>query len=129
MKTIRNFSFILVTLSSLTFGSSCKKNDDNGKAELHAMIYHGSTPIPSSTLYVKFNATSEPSSPTTNYDLKLQGMDDDNHVHIENLRPGDYYLYAIGYDTLTKQTVKGGAAANIKWSERKKLKEVDIQVN
>ncbi len=94
------------------------------------MIYHGSTPIVgTTTLYVKFDATAQPSDPTSGYDLKLLGEPDDNHVHVEDLRPGDYYLYAVAYDSLAKVSVKGGAAASIKWSERKEMKDVTIQTN
>jgi hypothetical protein len=117
--------FILVVL---IFSTSCKKNDTGGKAEIHALIFHGDTPIRSSTLYVKFNASQPVSDPEQTYDLKLQGEEDDNHVHVENMRPGDYYLYAVGFDSTAMKEVRGGIAASIKWTERKKLKEVKINV-
>ncbi len=127
--TIKLTAIIIATLGVFTI-SSCKKNDTGGKAEIHAMIFHGSTPIVgTTTLYVKFDAKSEPSDPTNNYDLKLMGEDDDNHVHVEDLRPGDYYLYAVAFDSTAMVPVKGGASATIKWSERKKTKEVTVQTN
>ena len=123
---------ILATLitASVTLISSCKKNDAGGNAEIHAKIFHGSTPmVGTTTLYVKFGAKTEPVEPTTNYDLKLNGEVDDNHVHVEDLRPGNYYLYAEAFDSTLMVPVKGGVATTIKWGERKKMKEVNVQVN
>src|SRR4051812_43509660 len=105
MKTAKPLFFILI-FTILLSHSACKKNDTGGKAEIHALIYHHDTPIMASTLYVKFDMQTQPSDPTENYDLKIEGEDDDNHVHVENMRPGDYYLYAVGYDSIAQQTVK-----------------------
>jgi len=117
---------LILTLTAFT---SCKKNGTGGKAEIHALIYHGTTPIVgTTTLYVKFDAKSQPSDPTSNYDLKVLGEVDDNHVHVVDMRPGDYYLYAMAYDSIAKTAVSGGIATTVKWSERKKLKEVELQV-
>lgn len=121
---------IAVVAVTLTFvAPSCKKNSDGGKAEIHAEIFHGTTEIRSADLYVKFGATSAPSDPTTDYDLKLKGETTDNHVHVEDLHRGDYYLYAVGRDSTTHQTVKGGTHVEIKWSERKKLIDAEVQTN
>lgn len=129
MKTQIRFTFILTAVFAAFFSTSCKKNSTGGKAEVHAMIYHGTTPIVgTTTLFVKFDATAQPNTPTENYDLKVLGEVDDNHVHIEELRQGNYYLYALAYDSLTKTPVKGGAAVTIKWSERKEMKDVMIMV-
>lgn len=127
MKTKNLLTITLITLAlSIT---SCKKNEDGGKAEIHALIFHGSTEIRNADLYVKFGATSAPSDPTTDYDMKLKGESGDNHVHVEELRRGDYYLYAVGKDTVANQVVKGGTHVEIKWKDRKKLIEAEVQVN
>ena len=119
---------VLITTTLLILNFSCKKNDIGGEAEVHVLIYHHETPIKGSTLYVKFDATSEPSDPTANYDLKLLGEEDDNHVHVEGLRAGNYYFYAVGFDSVANKVVSGGVATKIKWSERKKKKEVTVDV-
>ncbi|WP_317897817.1 hypothetical protein [Aurantibacillus circumpalustris] len=128
MKTLKNAKFVLLSTVLLAFNYSCKKNDIGGDAEIHVLVYHHDTPIKASTLYVKFDAKSEPSDPTSNYDLKLLGEEDENHVHVEGLRAGNYYLYAVGYDSIANKEVSGGMATEIKWSERKKLKEVTLDV-
>ncbi|PBQ30418.1 hypothetical protein CNR22_01105 [Sphingobacteriaceae bacterium] len=125
-KKITLVSLLCTITWTLTF---CKKNETGGNAEIHALIYHHETPvIGTTTLYVKFDATNQPTDPTSNYDLKLTGDEDDNHVHVEDLRPGNYYLYAVAYDSLAKTNVKGGVATKIKWSERKRSKDVTVQV-
>jgi hypothetical protein len=130
MQKSNRIAFLLCISIALVATGACKKNGVGGTAEIHALIYHGTTAlVGTTTLYVKFDATTEPSNPTTNYDLKVQGEPDDNHVHVENLRPGDYYLYAVSFDSLAMVAVKGGTAATIKWSERKKTKEVDVQTS
>ena len=130
MNSIKKFSIaILIPMTAHLF-SSCKKNDTGGDAEIHAMIFHGSTPIiGTTTLYVKFDAKTQPSEPTSTYDLKVEGDPDDNHVHVDDLRTGDYYLYAVAFDSLAMIPVKGGVHVAIKYSDRKKMKEVEIQTN
>lgn len=116
----------IIALTALTLTPSCKKNDTGGKAEVHVKVSNNGGPIYNSTLYVKFDAHHEPSAPTSDYDLKLQGSSSDNHIHVEDLRPGEYYLYAVGINTSTGKTVKGGTAVEIKWKDRKKTIEADI---
>ena len=124
IKSILIFSAIL--LLSVPGTTSCKKNDTGGRASLHVRVYHNSTPIINSVLYVKFGTQSQPGEPSINYDLKVVGEVGENHVHVEELRMDEYYLYAIGYDSLAKTPVSGGAPVKIKWSERKEMKSVDL---
>lgn len=128
MKKSTKSIFAIVALASLLTIVSCKKNDTGGKAEIHAHIGHHNTEISSSIVYIKFNSRSAPSDPTTNYDLKVEGEATDNHVHIDELRPGNYYLYAVGFDKTINKTVKGGTAVEIKWKDRKKTIEAEIEV-
>ena len=106
--------------------ASCKKNSQGGDAEIAAFPQHHGKPIKGCTLYVKFGAKDLPNDPTNNYSLKIVGEENEDHVHVENLRYGKYYLYAVGFDSSIMQTVSGGIAAKIKWGERKK--EIDVNV-
>ncbi len=128
MKT-KNILFLSTLFFGLTLTTSCKKNDTGGKASLHVMVYNGTSPVKGATLYVKFGEHHQPTDPTNNYDLKIQGEVNDNHVHVEDLRMGDYYLYAIGYDSIAKKMIEGGVAASINWSERKEMKSVDLALH
>ena len=90
--------------------------------------HHGST-IYGATVYVKFNATDLPSDPTNNYDLKIVGNPLEEHIHIDGLRYGQYYFYAVGFDPNISATVIGGAPLTIKWKERKNSINFDLAVS
>lgn len=116
-----------LAIATISF-TSCKKSSDGGDAIVVAHIKHHDTPIKGATLYVKFKADELPSSPTTDYDLKITGEAAEDHIHIEGLRYGKYFLYAEGYDSTISQTVKGGVALKIKYIDRKKEIEADVPV-
>jgi hypothetical protein len=105
---------------------SCKKNNTGGQANVVAFPQHHSKPIYGATAYVKFGAKDLPPDPVNNFDLKVVGQGNEEQIHINGLRYGYYYLYAVGYDSSIKLPVTGGIAVHIKWSDRKK--ELDIQV-
>lgn len=128
MKTKDTILFATIFFG-LTIFTGCKKNDTGGKASLHVMVYNGTSPIKGATLYVKFDEHHQPTDPSNNYDLKIQGEASDNHVHVEDLRMGEYYLYAMGYDSIAKKMVGGGIATSINWGERKEMKSVDLLIH
>jgi hypothetical protein len=107
---------------------ACKKNGTGGKATIAAIPQHHGKSIKGGVLYVKFGASELPSNPTTNYDLKLQGEAKEDHIHVEDLRYGQYYLYVEGYDSTVMKTVHGGVGVKIKWSERKEERDVVVPV-
>jgi hypothetical protein len=43
------------------------------------------------------------------------------------MRYGNYYLFATGYDSIQLKPVSGGVAVNIKWKERKKVFDAQIE--
>lgn len=117
---------ILLMVFGISILTSCKKNDLGGDATVAAIIKHHDEKIYGATLYIKFGTKSKPTSPTSDYDLKLIGDADENHIHVEGLRYGKYYFYAVGYDSTINQTVIGGVPVEIKYSERKS--EIDVNV-
>src|SRR3954465_10262114 len=90
---------LLFAATVLNLVASCKKNGTGGDATIVAFPEHHGRAIKGATMYVKFNAKDLPADPTNNYDLKIQGEAKEDHIHIENLLPGNYYLYAVGYDS------------------------------
>ena len=114
-----------VAVLATTF-AACKKNGTGGDATIAAMPAHHGKMIKGATVFIKFKATELPSSPETNYDLKVVGDAKEDHVHIEGMLPGNYFLYAVGYDSAISLPVKGGVAVTIKNSEKKK--EIDVEI-
>ncbi|MEP7263797.1 MAG: hypothetical protein ABI772_04840 [Bacteroidota bacterium] len=129
------FAFSLA--SSILMVSSCKKKgctdpisinydndakDDDGSCEyagtggsttIVAMPQHHGVPIVSKisypdTAYVKFNAEGSPGINASAYDLILPGEEGEDHVHIEGLKPGKYFILMTGYDSTINQRVIGG---------------------
>lgn len=58
--------------------------------------------------FVKFNAITFPGTDPSAYNLQLQGVDGDDFVRIEGLKPGNYYIYMTGFDTSINKTLRGG---------------------
>jgi hypothetical protein len=133
MKNMICFSFALFILSVVLF--SCKKRgctdpnslsydkdatEDNGscwygglggRTTIVAFPQHHGRTISSiqghlDSAFVKFNAQDKPSDGI--YDLAIAGDSGEDHVHIEDLKPGKYYIFMTGYDTSISKYVFGG---------------------
>jgi len=118
---------VLIIVISTMLITNCKKGDTGGKATITAYVKHHDKPINLPTIYVKFDAKELPGDPTNNYDLKLEGKHE-NHLHIKELRYGNYYLYAVGFDSTIMLPVTGGIPVEIKWKDRNKEIVVDVPV-
>ncbi len=125
MKTL--LKFITIACIILSF-NACKKSSTGGDSTIVAFPKHHGAAIKGATVYVKFKTNDLPSNPTSNYDLKVEGEADEDHVHIKGLRYGKYYIYAVGYDSTISEVVSGGTPLTIKWKERKKEIDLDIAV-
>jgi len=123
-------SLIIVGL----FYSSCGKKDEcvagtGGAVTIAAFPQHHLLPIEShanylDTAYVKFNTQEFPGDDPSKYDLVIAGEVGEDHVHIENLKCGDYYLYMTGFDTTINMRVTGG----IPYSFTQTSGEIDVIV-
>lgn len=112
---------LLFTTLFITF-TSCKEKCDEagtgGSITIVAFPQHHEKPIISQPNYldsafVKFNTQIFPGTTPSDYDLVLAGEEGEDHVHIENLKCGDYYIYMTGWDTSINQRVTGGIPYNI----------------
>ena len=118
---------LIIILTLIWVGiNSCEKDGLKGDATIVAFPQHHGKNIFGATVYVKFKTKDLPANPTTNYDLKIVGDANEEHVHIRGLLWGDYYLYAVGYDSTIHLPVVGGIAVPITWDKRQT--EIDINV-
>lgn len=111
MSSIRTMVVAAVALSAL--GGSCGKKENcsagtGGAATLTAYGKHHGKIVTPKSVHVKFNSLEFPGSDAASYDLTIAADTTEDHIEIENLKCGDYYIYMIGYDTALKETVKGG---------------------
>lgn len=125
---------ILLSLTSLFFLTSCKDKckdaGTGGTITVVAFPLHHSTPIISSDTYpdsvfVKFNTQDFPGIAASEYDFVLAGDSGEDHVHIENLKCGDYFIYMTGVDITINQRVTGGIPYHV---DENAPSEIDLNV-
>lgn len=92
---------------------SCKKPGLGGGNIIVAFPQHHGKPIFGDTLYIKFDAVELPGIDPGAYDMRVIGNSAEDHCHINGLKPGNYYLFAIGWDPSISQRVKGGLALTL----------------
>ena len=109
---------------------SCEYAGTGGNTTIVAFPQHHGRPIISSasyldTAYVKFNSLESPGA-LSNYDLTVVGDSNENHVHLEGLKIGRYFIYITGYDSLQlpNHRVRGG----IPYSLTQTSGEVDLTI-
>jgi len=118
---IKLHSLLLAAGSVAVLAGGCKKEDKctaGTGGNLIMVVYpehHGAAIINHDeypdTVMVKFNTQEFPGDNPALYDLVIAGEPGEDHVHVEGLMCGDYYLYAKGWDTTLAAPdtiVKGG---------------------
>ena len=109
---------------------SCQLAGLGGNTTIVAMPTHHGEPIINhtnyrDTAYVKFNTQSFPGTDPSLYDLVVIGEHvGEEHVHIEGLKPGKYFIYMVGLDTTISQRVEGGIPCILTQASG----EVDVEV-
>jgi len=127
--------FLFATLIALIITVSCKKDNNctagtGGAVTIAAFPQHHTKPIFSTggdhtdTAYVKFGTQDFPGTNPASYDLVIAGDSGEDHVHIPNLKCGNYYIYMTGFDTSINQRVTGG----IPYSFSQTSGEIDLDV-
>ena len=92
---------------------SCLLAGKGGNATIVAYPQHHEVPIINvegykDTAYVKFNTTEFPGDNPALYDLSLTGAKETDSVSIKGLKPGNYYIFMVGFDPSLQERVTGG---------------------
>ena len=123
-------------INSISYDSSAEEDDGScqyggtgGSTTIVAKPKHHGTPIVSKigyvdSAFVKFNTQNSPGTSASDYDLVLAGEEGEDHVHIENMKPGKYYIFMTGFDSTIVQRVSGGIPVTITQSSG----EVDMDI-
>ncbi len=130
MKKIISVLFVVIVMASIL---SCKKAGTGGNSTLVVYLKHHSLVIPNhigspDTVFLKFNAKDLPGTTAADFDTYFVGEDGEDHVHCEELKPGNYYLYGAGFDTTISQRVTGGIPITIKHSDKDSEIDIDLPV-
>lgn len=117
---------ILLILSLAIFIVSCKKNGTGGSATIKGTVAHHDNIISGATVYIKYGAKEFPGDNPAAYDASYATTD--GAYEIKGLLPGDYYLYAVGFDNSISQIVRGGVPVKIKRRDKKDIIETTVAV-
>lgn len=124
----KQFQFLSFTAFIILVGLyACQKQPSagfGGNATLKISAKHHGSPIDSGKVYLKFNATDVPES----YDAEVsinQNAPDQGMAVFEGMKPGDYYIYATGWDPAISANVKGGIPFTV---EEEKTYEIILPV-
>ena len=74
--------------------------------------HHGDETRPYN-VYVKFNTQEFPGENPALYDLQIAADTTENHIEIENLKRGYYYIYMTAFDTSISAIVTGGIPTTV----------------
>jgi hypothetical protein len=111
-KILKTSGLVIATL--LMVFISCKKAGTGGANTLVISPEHHGAPIKGATAYLKFDTKEQPGTEDSDYDLVQIGEQKEDHIHVEGLKPGKYYIYCVGYDSTIFQTVRGGIPLTVK---------------
>jgi hypothetical protein len=116
---------LLFVITFAFFG--CKKEGPGGKAKVSGNVAHHGAAIPGATVYIKYGATDFPGTDISLYE-RSYAVDQNGNYAIGSLVKGDYYLYAVGFDTDSQgitEKLTGGVAISL---SKKENKQQDIAV-
>ena len=118
---MKKYFLLIIIIFSVILWTRCRKENPpvvpvnadtcvagtGGSIDLAIIPQHHGAPIYGATAYLKFNTQSYPGA-LVNFDLSVEGEPQENHIHVDNMKCGSYYIYCVGYDSTISQTVRGG---------------------
>lgn len=112
-------TFAACCISTLTIVSCSKSNNDQagkgGNATLTVQLQHHTVAknIENGIVYIKYGATDVPSNGVYDDSALCSSMSATQTAVFSNLKNGNYFLYATGFDTSISQAVRGGGAYTV----------------
>jgi hypothetical protein len=112
-------------------GSCMYSAGTGGLVTLVAKPEHHLAPIVSDSAYVdsafiKFNTQESPGLNASDFDLVVAGEPGEDHVHIEGLKRGQYYIMMTGWDASISERVSGGIPFEISQGTGEKVVVVPV---
>jgi hypothetical protein len=100
---------LLLILTTFIFLGCKKESDDqsiSGTIRLNVLVKHHNVALKGIPVYLKSNAESFPGRDAGKYDISTS-TDASGKAEFNKLFPGNYYLYAYGWDALVADSVWG----------------------
>ena len=101
VKIFRHIKLLIlpVLISIVVFSmTTCKTEGPGGKATIRSVVKHDTILIPVAIVYIKYGAEKSPGTDPSDYDDSRMA-DSLAKVEFNGLQKGDYFLYAVGYDS------------------------------
>jgi len=107
---MKNLAGIVICVSLFFFLAACGKDDSqkivHGNVTLNVKVLHHNWTIHYLPVYLKSNTTEWPGRDSTLYDSMTETTQN-GRCQFNNLYPGNYYIYASGYDPVVNNNVIG----------------------
>jgi hypothetical protein len=118
----------IALLAGFLSTQSCKKDKctagTGGALTILATPQHHGDGVTPYAAYLKFDTREFPGASAAAYDLVVAADTTEDHVHLGNLKCGDYYIYMVGFDADHGDSVFGG----IPFSTEQTSGEVNLTV-
>lgn len=108
----RSLPILFTALITICLATGCTKEGFGGNANLTGTVAHHEEPIPNAVVYIKFGAEELPGTAATDFDASV-AADHAGKYNFYELHKGDYYLYAVGYDSAISEVVVGGTFVSV----------------
>lgn len=122
--------------------TSCNKKDDNptctagsgGNVSIVVFAKHAGNTIINTeqhpdTAYVKYGATTSPGTNPALYDTYYVSEEGEDHIHLTNLKCGNYYVYRTAFDSTTTPGTRYTGGTAVSFTKTSGEVDVDIDVN
>ena len=103
---------------------ACRKQQVDGYADLH--VYTDPNGLSGTIVYLRYGTGLPDTLSAYTYQ---QTADVTGQAYFENLRPGNYFILAAGFDAETHKTKKGQATVQLRERFRQNVVEVSIALN
>lgn len=117
---------LLLSVALITVSACKKEAGPDGNATITGHVKHHEDAIPNATVYIKYGATELPGTDPMDYDDEATASASDAHYSFNGLKRGDYYLFAIGFDSACVCEVIGGVSISIE--EKDETVETNVPV-
>jgi hypothetical protein len=87
---------------------TCQYAGTGGNTTVVAFPKHHGTSTTPIYAFVKFNVQDLPGLDSNSYDLVIYGDPTEDHIELEGLKVGKYYIYEVAFDSSISDTVQGG---------------------
>lgn len=115
---MKNAQHLVILSFLMLFFNACQKKPLaglGGKAQLTIQCQHHGINIDSATVYIKYNSLEAVNISEYNNSKVLSKNNNNQYTaQFDGLKPGDYYLFAQGWDPSIANNVKGGIPFSIK---------------